>query len=235
MKLVLILILAITSLAASARSRGLIIVIDLAEEATKHKLLYKTETKAAVQRIKRITKGSYDQTIILHRQKATKVNFVNSVELMLKDQNIEMMDVIIYVHGKNESYVNGPSICFVGDSPCTSMQELSQTLSTFENSKSKLRALYSDACWGRSHLKSWIDAGFKVANGSRGVDSNHSLDLRRFLTFWVEGKSFEDATHFANKALLTRLTDDIIKNADSFKEVIGVGQITIDSSFQLLE
>lgn len=230
MQFILASFLTLFSITALAHTRGLVVVIDLAEEASKHKGMYRTETKVAVQRIKRITRGHYDRLTILHRQQATRENFLQALESHLLDESVDVVDTIIYVHGKNELYQNGAALCFVGDAPCTAAKDLAESISRFKNSQTKLRALYSDACWGKSHLSAWMAAGFKVANGSRGVDSNHSLDLRRFLDRWVRGESFEASTHFANKALLTRLTDKVIKDANSFKEVSGDGLISIETS-----
>jgi hypothetical protein len=76
-------------------------------------------------------------------------------------------------------------------------------------------------------MQSWLDAGYQVVNGSEGVDANKSLDLKRFLRLWVSGSSFEEATKYANEAKLTRITDRVIKNANSLKVVLGNKSIRI--------
>lgn len=220
-------VLLFSSTCFASNGRALLVVIDLAEEAAKLKPMYRAETKTAVKRIQRLTRGHYDRLIIHHRKEATRENFLRSLEELLNDPAVKTIDTIIYVHGKNAKYSNGPSLCFVGETPCTSVTELSVQVAALSNSQIKLRALYSDACWGKFHLDAWISAGYKVANGSVGVDSNHSLDLRRFLKKWVAGESFQTANNFANSARFTRVTDWLIENADSFKVIEGNVKIKI--------
>lgn len=220
-------VLLLSSTCFASNGRALLVVIDLAEEATKLKPMYRAETKTAVKRIQRLTQGHYDRLIIHHRKEATRENFLGSLDELLNDPSVRTIDTIIYVHGKNAQYSNGPSLCFVGETPCPSADEVSHQVAALAHSATKLRALYSDACWGKFHLDAWISAGFKVANGSVGVDSNHSLDLRRFLKKWVAGESFLDANNFANSARFTRVTDWLIEDADSLKVVQGNAEIKI--------
>jgi hypothetical protein len=212
-------------MASWADSKALVVVIDLAEQASGHKIMYKSETSVAVKAIKRLTKGHYDHVIIHHRFEATRANFLQSLEMLFSDPTVTTIDTIVYLHGKNGSYVNGPSVCFVGENPCVNVKDLAMQISLHPEAKNKLRFLYSDACWGRFHLDSWLLAGFKVASGSIGVDANQSVDLRRFLKHWMVGKTFSEAISFANRAPVTKLTDALIRKANSIKLTSGDGGI----------
>jgi hypothetical protein len=227
MKKIIFLFMLLISFQATCGTRALVVVIDLAEQASGHKLLYKNETSVALKRIKKLTSGHYDTVIVHNRKEATRENFLQSLNLLLNDVTVSTVDTIVYLHGKNDQYENGPSICFVGETPCVALKEISEQVANLANSQKKLRALYSDACWGKLHMQSWLDAGYQVVNGSEGVDANKSLDLKRFLRLWVSGSSFDEATTYANEAKLTRITDRVIKNANSLKSVLGNKNIRI--------
>jgi len=227
MKIFLALFLCVFCLQTFAGDRVLVVVIDLAEQASSYRHFYKMETHTALKKINRITKGHYDQVIVHNRKEATRFNFIKTLMTLLADSSVTTIDTIIYLHGKNEQYENGPSICFVGETPCVAAKDISAQIAIHPEAHAKLRALYSDACWGKLHMQSWLNAGYKVANGSSGVDANQSVDLGRFLRKWVTGTSFGEATAHANKALITRFTDWIIKDANSVKSILGDRDISI--------
>ena len=77
-------------------------------------------------------------------------------------------------------------------------------------------------------MDAWLKAGFRVVNGSRGVDANHSADLRRFLKSWGRGATYEDAVKRANRFWLTPVTDELVRNADSYKMMSGEIELTIE-------
>ncbi len=208
--------------------RALLAIVDLAEEAAKHKWLYRLEVDAAVRRIKRISGDDYGSIVIHARKEATYQNFLKSLEALLRDEKIQRIDLIIYVHGKNPDSPTGASVCFVG-TPCTPMGQVSDDVQKRVGDNShKLRMVYSDACWGKYHMQEWLDAGFKAVTGARGVDANHSADLRKFLRAWGEGRSFEESIQIANKFWLTPVVDEVIRDADSFKLMKGEIGLTIE-------
>lgn len=227
MKLFYVLFLLSFSASLFANERALVVVIDLAEMAKKNKMLYKWETAKALHRIKKFTEGHYDHIIIHNRKEATKANFYQSLENLFQNPEVKTIDTIIYLHGQNDSYKTGASVCFVGDA-CSPMKDVAAEISAYPEAKTKLRMMYSDACWGTFHTKYWLEAGYKVANGSKGVDANKSADLKRFLKQWTNGASFEEAIEFANRAPITALTDFLLKDANSIKTVVGDGKIRLE-------
>jgi len=227
--LTLLLLCCLHTTYAIENERALIVVIDLAEKATNHKKMYINETTKAVKRIKKITAGYYSKLIILHRKIATKKYDLEQLEKLAQDDSVKVIDSIIYVHGKNEFYKNGPSLCFVDGESCVNVQELATQINSIPGLQQKLRALYSDACWGEYHLNSWIDAGFKIASGSKGVDSNRSIDLKRFLKKWISGESFKTSIDHANSSFISDIMDEVIKNGNSHKEILGNELLTIQS------
>ncbi|MBY0516118.1 MAG: hypothetical protein K2P81_04375 [Bacteriovoracaceae bacterium] len=220
---------AISFASVSREQRALLAIVDLAEEASSTKWMYRLEGKAAVNRIERLIGESYSKKIIHKKKEATLENFLNSLKSLLGDESVQKIDVIIYIHGKNPDSPYGAAVCFVGTA-CTPVDYLSTQIRNLspENSH-KLRMLYSDACWGQYHMNAWLDAGFRVVNGSLGVDANHSADLRRFLKQWSRGETYETGIEKANSFWLTPLVDRVIGEANSIKLMAGEIQLTIDS------
>ena len=104
--------------------------------------------------------------------------------------------------------------------------------------QAKLRMLYSTACFGKSALKGWLEAGFKVASGSRGVFTDSAASHPKFLKSWKKGESFKKGVKAANKNQKRDFWDKTTKklkkfktsNVDSFREIRGAHCLTIDSN-----
>jgi hypothetical protein len=210
-------------------NRALIAVMDLHRMTSKqdsfHQRVYQREVRGAGRMIERIASSAYDSLSILQDEDATFENFEQRIESAERDPAISSVDVIIYLHGHSAKDYPTPEICFVSESKrCLPVAELPLRLRSF----TKLRMIYSDACHGHEHMESWLQSGFKVASGSRGVDTNFYTDLKRFLKLWVGGGSFQESMDFANRGKFGDLLDRTL-GGDSFKETRGDGSIAIDS------
>ena len=219
--------------------KALIAVVHLSSTADEFKFLYELEENKAVGSIKNMTKKHYDKIIILEKSEATYAKFRSNLIDLLVDQDITTVDTIMYIHGKGTNYIKGPSLCFYQDFDCTSMEEIkSDLVQTFQEInyfinggsfpiQNKLRAIYSDACYGNSHSQTWVDIAFEVASGSIAKDSNKSIDLHSFLNSWLNnGKTFAEAIKSANGHMFSDISDFWIKNANSHKMIVGDGEIT---------
>lgn len=222
--IVLCLFLFITSWSLYASDRALIAVVDLEYHASHSKWFYRIEGDVATNLIKNKTVSKYQHVTILNRAEATSENFLKELVKLQFQDNISKVDVIFYIHGHGPNSPEGRSLCFYG-APCIPIERFSESIRDI-NFNNKLGVLYSDACWGSTHLDSMIEAGFMVAAGSTKVDANQTSDLRRFLKYWLNGKSFKAAIDFANQNPLTKLKDSIIKNASSIKLVKGNDSIS---------
>ena len=217
----------IKNFAQVTNGRAIVAVVNLDDHA-KFKPVYKVETLVASKRIKAWATKAYEEVIILNKSRATRENFLSELQRINKSSSIKRIDVIFYLHGFGPQSRYGSSLCFVGE-PCTPTKDLSkQILDHVDHRTDKLRMVYSDACWGADHMTDLESAGFKTVAGAIGVDSNHSADLRRFLSYWVEGKSFQDSIDYANAFKLTPTFDRIIKDGNSFKVVAGDQNLTIE-------
>jgi hypothetical protein len=209
--------------------RGLIGVVNLyfnAKTSFKH-FLYQAESLHAVNFLKNKTKKAYGSVVILSDKEATLEKFLEEMKIMASRDDIQVIDVIFDLHGHAGSAEKSPSISFVNETNLP--VETSLVSKKLKNvSKSKLRALYSDACHGSKHNQDWIKAGFKVVAGSTRVDGNKSTDIRRFFKFWLNGKSFEESIDYANASIQGPIMDRLI-DADSTKIMMGDGFLTIGS------
>jgi len=114
------------------------------------------------------------------------------------------------------------------------MAALREKLSESKALSKKLRALNSTACWGSTHLKDFISAGFKVASGSRKVNANGAHDVPAFLMRWGKGESYFKAQEAGNDSRWISFYDKIAAGwgmgaVDSYKDIEGNSNLTIDS------
>lgn len=204
--------------------RDLIAIVNLSEKASKYVWLYKYEEKRAANKIRRDMRKHYRKVHVFEKGEATRTNLLKAILEAENDPAVKATDVIIYVHGI-------PSMVGFVDGYYSSSLLAADILrlQTAEGgSPRKLRALYSDACYGETHNSDWLRAGFHVASGSLGVDSNWSVDLRNFMRNWRRGGNFQEGVRRANSVWTGGLTDRII-DGNSRKILDGEGSITIET------
>jgi hypothetical protein len=207
--------------------RALIAVVnlDLMASSQKHLLLYQWEQKNARNVLERLGERAYREVVVLDNADATRENFLSELTRLSNDEANEVVDVVFYLHGHSQKNHESPELCFVSDDKkCYPSSKLKEDLSGF----TKLRALYSDACFGHEQNEDYIAAGFKVVAGSTDADTNQTLDLKRFFKKWSRGETFGSAIEYANKTKLGHLMDQVLKG-DSTKIVAGDDGFTINS------
>jgi hypothetical protein len=104
------------------------------------------------------------------------------------------------------------------------------------NIDSKLRMVYSTACFGITHADNFVKAGFAAASGSKKVNANSPAEYPMFLSLWVAGFKFSDCINMAENRGVSIVTDAALNalfqdlgGVNSDKHIKGVGNITIDS------
>ncbi|MBA2405760.1 MAG: hypothetical protein H0V66_13375 [Bdellovibrionales bacterium] len=210
-----------------SHERGLIAVVNLYSNSEKNfkRVLYQNESRRAASFLKKKAKTSYTRVVILEDAEATLENFLEQVETMAAREEIKIIDVIIDLHGLKATPTEGPALAFVNDKHETTATDwLADQLRRVGGSK--LRMLYSDACHGSQHNQDWLNAGFKVVAGSKDVDANKSIDIKRFFKLWIKGEAFKTSIDFANSSIMSPLMDKIIKG-NSTKVIGGDESLTI--------
>lgn len=211
----------------SMPERALIAVVNLSIRAKNHKALYRHEETRALKKILRTLGGSYGKMQIFSDKEATRVNLLSGIEKFENDATVRAIDVIIYIHGEGETlgFVDTPDYY-----PSAKLKDDILALRNINGeSPKKLRVLYSDACYGALHMKDWVGAGFHVATGSAGVDSNWSMDLKKFMKGWRRRETFARSIRRANHVLLSPLMDLFTKDGDSYKYMLGDSTVRIDT------
>lgn len=207
--------------------RALIAVVNLSIRSYQYQNLYRREENRAVMKIRRDLAEDYGRVAIFEKWNATRQNFMQALYAAEADPSIRAIDVIIYLHGSTGSigFVDGYySSARLRDD----ILRLESTIGVLTGNGPKLRALYSDACYGASHLEDWIRAGFRIASGAVGQDSNWSLDLHKWMVGWRKGKQFARGIRRANRIWITHLTDWYI-DGDSHKVMEGDSTTTIET------
>lgn len=108
-----------------------------------------------------------------------------------------------------------------------------------ENLRRKFRVVFSTACYGQTHCRGWLNAGFKAAAGSRGVFADGTLSYPAFMAVWLAGRTFREAVNAANamsiqdeiarKKYLSEGRKDLALKVNSFRDMLGDPSIKITS------
>ncbi|MEN9686943.1 MAG: hypothetical protein RLZZ28_2729 [Bacteroidota bacterium] len=175
--------------------------------------------------------GKYSCIEKLKDSSATKTNFLNKLSTLAAKSTIKAIDVIVMTHGANNTLYfyksSGDKMDAVG---MGTLENDIKALST----GGKLRMLYSTACYGSSHNDNFVDAGFKVSVGAKGVNTNSATEFPIVLGMWGGGDKISTCIAWGEKGYgvfdaIAKLNKNW-KDANSDKDVYGRGSITIDSS-----
>jgi hypothetical protein len=191
---------------------------------------YLNETITSARSIERNARRHYGKIIWLYRNQAQYALLRSTLLELEQDANIQTVDAIVYVHGEPERLNFVESV----DSRGKPIDHFLNVSFIQEDLKSlqltKLRALFSDACYSAFHRDEWLAVGFKVASGAIGIDNNQGRDVSLFLKSWTSGATFRQAIARANRELTYRLFDRTSRNGNSFKVWMGDAQVKIDSA-----
>jgi hypothetical protein len=229
----LLLACATLSSAQEPPRRALVAAINLSIMTSRQNIawLYQREENGAARLTRRLIERSYQRGAILEREDATLENFLNELEGAILDPTIDVVDVVLDLHGHSRETDGEPAICFIHPehkcTPTRLVRELITSRFTPEQRK-KLRAMYSDACWGSQQMEDWVGAGFRVVSGSTRTDQNKSIDIRRWMKKWSRGATFGAAIDHANRQIIADLLDKL-GQGQSTKQVLGDPSQTIDS------
>lgn len=108
--------------------------------------------------------------------------------------------------------------------------------------RSKLRMVFSTACFGTTHRTAWRNAGFRTVSGAAGIYADSALSYPAFLGAWIAGQSFSSAVGIANGIDPLRINDnaakawfdsknrrDLSRQVNSVRMVSGSGSLKIDN------
>ena len=212
----------------ASNDRVLIAVVNLHSMTHKkglYPILYRGEDSLARKTILHFSQSAYSNVVLLTGEDASLERFKDVVRDFETDSSIKAIDVVFYLHGHDAKIYGRPELCFYStDKNCIPSASLPNEFRDFR----KLRALYSDACFGSEQNQDLLSSGFKVVAGSTLEDDNLMLDLKRFLKSWTRGRDFQSSINYANSTRLGQWLDRK-HGGNSEKIVSGAALLQIDS------
>lgn len=117
----------------------------------------------------------YDTIVKLYGANATLAKLIARLTTQGARASIKRIDLIVMLHGKT-----GKLVFYDGSSKSSVVKTEIKAL----NLESKLRLAYSTACYGDSHSKDFLSAGFDSAIGSKKVNANAAVEVAPLLALW---------------------------------------------------
>lgn len=231
--------------AVSARERALVIVTDLdTHGASDLRDLYRILEDIGVGLPNLpIIRDTYKEIVVLRNQRATLADFKETMRSLAVRQDILAIDAFVMLHGS-------PGKLHFADQSW----EVSEMVTRFNMAttpqervarifvKKKARLVYNTSCFGKSHNQAFLDMGFAVSVGSKGVNANSEVEYPSFLALWTTGSTVEQALAPTNSDFAIGLADGPIlayanaankpnlKKTNSKKVILGNEDIRITSS-----
>ena len=170
----------------------------------------------------------YAEVKTLSGTDATKSKFISTLCSLCRKSGTKAVDVIVQLHGASGK------LWFQDGSIETA--RLADEIEA-EDLRSRLRLLYSLACYGYTHTSDWIRAGFRTASGARKVNASSATDYPAQLLYWVAGKTYKDCVAAGNAQPGLGIADRAAKamkftDADSYKLIQGEGNLRISWNAQ---
>lgn len=226
--------------AAQVKGRTLLIISELDERGVKELApLYKTLEKLTWSLPSQVSSldNIYLQQKLLTGARATIAGSQEFLVQMLRDPNVNQIDLILGVHGLPDSLAFSDGSIGVNQW----VAELKDKLVSSSDDGlliNKLGLLYNLSCYGASHIHSFLDLGFKAVVGSRSVNANAELEYPWVLQMLASGASVKEAFHQPNSDGWLKVADEpvrwlgrkqnsFLKETDSYKVIGGNENFTL--------
>jgi len=195
--------------------RALVLVSELSSD--RHKSLYEFVERAGI--VITITGLGlfYRKLVVLTGERADSRDLVGTLKTLAEDPKNQKIDCITYVHGEQgKIHFHDGAI---------SSATLGHQIADLRIGN-KLRAYYTTACFGSTHAKDMVNAGFNCAAGAVGVNANSAVETPEFITLWATGSSFQDCIVNSRNRALSKPFEDAARrmgfdDVNSDKEVYG--------------
>lgn len=221
--------------AVPKEKRRLLIVNNVVQAASKWRPLYQFLEDAGDRAGRAICGPAYQEVRSLNGTAASLTAFANALAQMAP--TCEALDVVLNMHGSiNDSGTTELVFAGPGSGENIDMTELAVALNGQSNPvRSKLRLLYSTACFGSLHRSTFIQAGFTTAVGAKRVNANSVTEYTPLLSLWSSGARIQDAVAVACSDALrvpidTAMNPQFSNDVNSRKDLAGNGDLTISSA-----
>ncbi len=153
--------------------------------------------------------NSYRRIHRITGNQATLANLVSKLDLAASRSSTLAVDLIVCTHGGSRNRIFFKDSGERGTTGTAVKDAIVNGLS--DSRRAKLRMLFSTACFGNSHTRSWIQAGFKVASGSEGIYADSQASMSPFMNAWSQEKTFEECIKKANDGDIGNVADNLAK------------------------
>lgn len=196
--------------AVPASRRALIIVNELDSTGIQELApLYSTlETLTIALPTLPVVRNNYGTIRVLRNQNATLANFRANARALALNPNIDAIDVILALHGKDrklkwsDGTVNmEDTVAFMNAAGNATEAQIRTTV------RRKLRMVYNTSCFGASHRSMLLTIGFDAVVGSIGVNANSEVEYPSFLAQWNLGQTFGASFAATNTPVALAATD----------------------------
>lgn len=160
-------------MSVSKNERVLIVINHLASGDTDY--LYRFIEDSARTTIRTILKDDYAKIVKLYATRATLARLVAAIRREGAKTSVKRIDLIVMLHGHP-----GRLVFYDGSEDSSAVKDQIKAL----NLGTKLRLVYSTCCYGDSHSKDFIAAGFDSAIGSKKVNANAAVEFAPLLSLW---------------------------------------------------
>jgi len=178
-------------------------------EGGNYQSLYKWLDRNAVRVANLLMRPLYRRVESLTDDQVTLDAFLDRVVWLAGDPETEALDVFLVVHGM-------PGRIYFDDRSITTA-DLAERLRSADLTD-RLRLLYSTACYGASHARDFVDAGFRTASGARAVCANGPYDFPTQLLKWGTFNTYKTTARAGNDPVF-RLIHDHAAKAMGFTDV----------------
>jgi hypothetical protein len=190
--------------------RVLLVVANLSDAGDpRFQLLYQWLDANALGLAWVLMRTHYRQIEALTGSDVTSVAFVDRIQELALDPRTRVLDVFLVLHGSEGA------LHF--DDGVISSRDLKTRLQAM-NLKHRLRLLYSTACYGATHAEDFVEAGFRVASGAKGINANGPVDYPVQLHEWGRNRRYKAVVNAGNQRLGI-WTHDAMARALGFDDV----------------
>jgi hypothetical protein len=161
--------------------RSLIVINHIASGETDY--LYRFIEAAGQSTVETILGDDYARFTKLYGRNATSIKLIKALRIEGARSGIKRIDLIVMLHGSP-----GKIVFYDGTKASSEIRDQIQAL----NLHSKLRLLYSTCCYGNSHSKDFLAAGFDAAIGSKKVNANAAVEFGPLLGLWQFNVNISD-------------------------------------------
>lgn len=201
--------------------RALVVLSEITNHSSKHMALYGFVEKSGIA-LALSQRLHYRKFVVLSGANADADDFCETLAALGSKRKIDAIDVLMHMHGKpNRMMFNKPMKSDV----------LQREIAGLRLGH-KLRMFYTTACFGATHAKDMVQAGFSCGSGAVGVNANAATEYPEFLRRWISHDEFGDCIRKSYNRRLTRVFERKARkmdwdDVDSRKRIFGDENTTI--------